>query len=153
MDIKDFHRLFSYDGWANREVLAALHERPNPRALQLAAHILAAQTLWLERLRQQPQSTPVWPSPNRQECEAQAQKLSGLWRDYLTETGDAGLERNILYKNTVGESWSNRVADVLMHVIMHSAYHRGQIATAMRSAGTTPAYTDFIHSIRQGFVE
>jgi len=39
-----------------------------------------------------------------------------------------------------------------MHVIMHSAYHRGQIATDMRAAGLTPAYTDFIHSIRRGFV-
>jgi len=36
---------------------------------------------------------------------------------------------------------------------MHSAYHRGQIATAMRAAGYAPAYTDFIHCIRQGFVQ
>ena len=40
-----------------------------------------------------------------------------------------------------------------MHVLMHSAYHRGQIAADMRAAGLTPAYTDFIHSVRQGFVE
>jgi uncharacterized damage-inducible protein DinB len=40
-----------------------------------------------------------------------------------------------------------------MQVIMHSAYHRGQIASDMRAAGFTPAYTDFIHAIRQGFVE
>lgn len=36
---------------------------------------------------------------------------------------------------------------------MHSTYHRGQIAAAMRKAGATPAYTDFIHAVRQGFVE
>jgi uncharacterized damage-inducible protein DinB len=36
---------------------------------------------------------------------------------------------------------------------MHSTYHRGQIAAAMRQAGATPAYTDFIHAVRQGFVE
>ena len=43
--------------------------------------------------------------------------------------------------------------DVLLHVIMHSAYHRGQVATDMRAAAFTPAYTDFIHAISQGFLE
>jgi len=38
-------------------------------------------------------------------------------------------------------------------VVMHSAYHRGQIASSLRAAGLAPAYTDFIHGIRQGFVE
>jgi uncharacterized damage-inducible protein DinB len=36
---------------------------------------------------------------------------------------------------------------------MHSAYHRGQIATQMRTAGYLPAYTDFIHGVRQRLVE
>jgi uncharacterized damage-inducible protein DinB len=38
-------------------------------------------------------------------------------------------------------------------VVMHSAYHRGQIASHMRESGQTPAYTDFIHAMRQGFVK
>ena len=40
-----------------------------------------------------------------------------------------------------------------MHVIMYSVYHRGQIASNVRAEGLTPAYTDFIHAVRQGFVE
>jgi uncharacterized damage-inducible protein DinB len=36
---------------------------------------------------------------------------------------------------------------------MHSAYHRGQVALEMRAAGHQPAYTDFIHAVRQGFLE
>ena len=39
-----------------------------------------------------------------------------------------------------------------MHVLMHSAYHRGQIALEMRAAGMEPAYTDFIQAVRQGLV-
>jgi uncharacterized damage-inducible protein DinB len=42
---------------------------------------------------------------------------------------------------------------VLTHVVMHSAYHRGQIATHMRASGQTPAYTDFIHGVRQGLIK
>ena len=59
----------------------------------------------------------------------------------------------VSYKNTKGESWTNSVEDILMHVVMHSAYHRGQIAADMRAAGHSPAYTDFIHGIRQRLVE
>jgi uncharacterized damage-inducible protein DinB len=41
----------------------------------------------------------------------------------------------------------------LEHVIMHSVYHRGQIATDVRAAGFSPAYTDFIHVIRHNLIE
>jgi uncharacterized damage-inducible protein DinB len=63
------------------------------------------------------------------------------------------LESGITYRNTKGEPWTNSVGDILMHVTMHSAYHRGQIAAAMRAEGHAPAYTDFIHGARQGFFE
>jgi uncharacterized damage-inducible protein DinB len=59
----------------------------------------------------------------------------------------------VSYKNSQGETWSSRKDDILMHLITHGTYHRGQVATAMRAAGFTPAYTDFIHSIRRGFVK
>ena len=40
--------------------------------------------------------------------------------------------------------------DVLLHVVMHSVYHRGQAAADVRANGGTPAYTDFIHAVRTG---
>ena len=63
------------------------------------------------------------------------------------------MSRQISYVNSKGESWSSQVDDVLFQVITHSAYHRGQIASDMRAAGLTPAYTDFIHAIRQEIVK
>ena len=63
------------------------------------------------------------------------------------------LAATVTYQNSKGETWSSRKDDILMHVITHSVYHRGQVAAAVRAAGFTPAYTDFIHSIRQGFVK
>ncbi len=63
------------------------------------------------------------------------------------------LARVVNYKNSKGENWRSLEDDIVQHVIMHSAYHRGQIATDMRAAGFTPAYTDFIHALRQGLVE
>ena len=44
------------------------------------------------------------------------------------------------------------MADILTHVTMHGAYHRAQIAAAVRESGGEPAYTDFIHAARQGLL-
>jgi uncharacterized damage-inducible protein DinB len=150
-------RQFAYDEWANREVLAAIrnagsvnHTSENQRSLQLMSHILAAELVWLERLRQQPQSVPVWPEPDLAQCEAQAAKMGGLWLEFLDLITAGDVSQSISYKNSKGEEWTSTIVDVLTHVVMHSAYHRGQIATHMRACGETPAYTDFIHGVRQG---
>lgn len=117
------------------------------------AHILSAEKLWFERLRHESQSLPVWPTANVQECLALADEMADLWRSYLTPLPPGALNGKIEYRNSKGEPWSSRVEDVLTHVLMHSAYHRGQVALEMRAAGAEPASTDFIHAVRQGFVE
>ncbi len=148
-------RIFAYDHWANRECLSALSAAnpPPPKVLRLMAHTLSAQKLWLERLQRVPQTVAVWPSSTIEDCAALANEMLSAWKNYLADLAPADLEKEIDYRNSKGESWSSRVEDVLTHVLMHSAYHRGQIALEMRAAGLQPAYTDFIHGARQGFVE
>ena len=153
--VAHFTRLFAYDAWANQEVLAGLRAAPEipARALGWIAHILGSERLWLERLEGKAQTLPVWPQFSEEECEEQAADMSRLWRNFLEASREASLRESIRYRNSKGEEWSSRKEDVLTHVIMHSAYHRGQIAAEMRAADLIPAYTDFIHSVRQGFVE
>lgn len=147
------HRQFVYDGWANREVLKAIQSATDEkqRSLQLMSHILAAERLWLERLQHVPQSVAVWPEPDLQRCHSEAVELERQWLEYLKNVTD--VSSSVSYKNTKGEAWSSSIGDVLTHVVIHSAYHRGQIASHMREKGQTPAYTDFIHGVRQGWVK
>ena len=153
MNLADYlRRHFAYDEWANREALAAMRTGgADERSLQLMAHILSAERLWLERLKQQPQSTPVWPKGDLEQCERQVAEMGRLWREYLDQIDD--LSVSIAYKNSKGQPWTSTVQDILSHVVMHSAYHRGQIASHMRECGQTPAYTDVIPGMRQGLVE
>lgn len=147
-------RQFIYDDWANREVLAAIQvSGTDQRSLRYMAHILAAERLWLERLLQTPQSTPVWPEPDLEWCLAEAAGMGQLWQQYLDSDAVTDLSRSVSYKNSKGEAWSSTIEDILTHVIVHSAYHRGQIASHMREIGHTPAYTDFIHGVRLGLVK
>jgi uncharacterized damage-inducible protein DinB len=117
------------------------------------SHILAAERVWLERLKQVPQSVPVWPEPNLAQCEAEAAELKKLWFDYLDLITAGDISQAISYKNSKGEAWTSAIGDVLSHVVMHSAYHRGQIASHMRASGQTPVNTDFIHAVRKGLVK
>jgi uncharacterized damage-inducible protein DinB len=153
--LEHIQSLFSYDDWANREVLNSLQALnvPPARSINLLGHIVSAERLWLERMLAQNQTLPVWPLFTFEQCKLQVDELPGLWKNYLGSLGEAGLSASVTYKNTKGESFTSKKQDILLHVVIHSAYHRGQIATDMRAVGFTPAYTDFIHAVRQGFVE
>ena len=148
-------RQLVYDEWANLEVLSAVSKagEPSARSLQLLAHIIAAGSLWLERIEKQPHRRPVWPEFDHSQCEVEAKALGKAWREFLAKTSEAGLLQTVSYQNSKGEPWNSTVGDILTHVITHGAYHRGQIASHMRASGQTPAYTDFIHAVRQGFIQ
>jgi len=150
--IRHLRRFLEYDGWANKETLDSLRQaRPPDRSLRWMAHIVGAECVWLARLRQEPASLAVWPEIGLEECGEQLAQLSRSWPAYLDDHAEA-LSGTVPYTNSKGDTWTSSVEDILTHVTIHSAYHRGQIATNLRAAGMVPAYTDFIHAVRHGYV-
>ena len=95
----------------------------------------------------------VWPDLDLEGCAGGIARLAESWPQYLAALSPADLGEPIGYRNSLGEYWTNAVGDILTHVAMHGAYHRAQIAAGVRESGREPAYTDFIHAARQGFVE
>lgn len=150
-----FLRMLAYNRWANHECLAAMRNAgmEESKAVRLMAHTLSAEKLWLERMQRQSQSMPVWPGSKLAECFALIDSIADAWQAYLNRLSPDGFGDTAEYRNSKGELWSSRVEDVLNHVLFHSAYHRGQIALQMRADGFEPAYTDFIHAVRKGFVK
>lgn len=144
-------RLLRYDVWANRETLQSLHQGIVPaRSLRWMAHIIGAEFLWLDRIDGHPASLPVWPNLTLDQCAERLGQLSGL----LPRAARADqLTRAVRYTNSKGEPWTSSVEEILTHVTVHSAYHRGQIASDVREAGEEPAYTDYIHAVRQRHIE
>jgi uncharacterized damage-inducible protein DinB len=153
-ELTRFRRLFEHDEWANAAALTALREGPAPeKARRWMAHIVATEWLWLARLRQEPSAMPVWPDLDLESCAAELTELQGEWMRCLESLDEHGLDDGVAYRNSKGEFWTNTVGDILTHVVLHASYHRGQIASAIREAGGTPAYTDFIHAVRTGLIE
>jgi uncharacterized damage-inducible protein DinB len=152
--LRRHQRRFAYDDWANRETLASIAAAadPLPRSLKLLAHIAGAERLWLGRLRREEKPAVVWPDLDLARCRAALEDLSRLWIGYLQGLTPAGLEDPVPYVNSKGEPWTSSVEDILTHVVLHSSYHRGQIAADTRASGHVPAYTDYIHARRQRLV-
>lgn len=151
----DFKRLLAYDAWANREALASLRaaDHPRPKALRTLAHLVGAGRLWLARLEGSAGKPPaVWPDLSLDDAGAGIEELAGHWKAYASELDESELARKVSYTNSKGEPWTSTVGDILMHVVLHGGYHRGQIASELRAAGFTPAYTDYIEAVRRNLI-
>lgn len=146
-------RLLRWNAWANRETRTSLRPMPVPAGVRWLGHIAAAERLWLGRLTGEPSDLAVWPELSLDAIGEVLARLTELWPAYLAGLGANDLADGIGYRNSRGEFWTSSVEDILTHVVSHSAYHRGQIAAAVRAAGGDPANTDFIHAVRQGLVE
>lgn len=150
MNRTDFLGLFAYDAWANRESLASIGPAAAtaPKAVALIAHVAAAEQLWIARIAAEPPPMPVWPELTLEQCGPALARGAARWQAYLDTLTGAELIREVAYTNSKGQAFRNRVDDIATHVVFHSHYHRGQIASLVRAAGHIPAYTDFIHAIR-----
>ena len=121
-------------------------------------HIIGAEFLWLARIQGRQSELSVWPDLTLDECEARCRELSSglaealLLIHPLIHPSKIRSEP-VSYTNSKGEPWTSTVEDILTHLVIHSAYHRGQIASDLRTAGHEPAYTDYIHAVRQRLLE
>ena len=147
--------LFRYDHDANQRTLEALRATaaPPPRAVALFAHLLAAQRVWVERMRTGASATPVWPDLTLDDCAAWLDENRALLDGFLSsrEGADrqASGERVFRYRTTRGVGYESTAGEVLQHLLLHGAYHRGQIAAAVREAGGTPPVTDYVMLTRR----
>jgi uncharacterized damage-inducible protein DinB len=146
-------RLFDHLAWADANARDALQSMPASsaeagRAIGLFAHVAAAEHVWLSRLMGRPPEHPVWPELDLAAGAALAARTATELRHYVDSLGPDDLAREVDYTNSAGRRFRDRVDDILMHVAMHGAYHRGQIALLTRQGGGEPASTDYIAFVR-----
>ncbi len=141
-----FQKMFDYDLWANEKALESISTVVSQgEALHFMAHIVGAHRIWLARFDVTTDGSPEpWPKLSLEDCSAAILQLHGAWKNLLNRMSPEKLSGDISYRNSKGAEFKNAVADVLNHMVMHSVYHRGQVAAAVRQAGGKPALTDYI---------
>jgi uncharacterized damage-inducible protein DinB len=145
------NRLLAHMLWADTRVLEGLRSAADPTpALALFAHLLAAERVWLARLRgEDTLGLEIWPRLSLEECVAYSEGVRAELAAYTDRLGADALEGPVSYRNSSGREFTSRVGDILTHLAMHGAYHRGQIAVRLRDAGSAPVNTDFITFVRE----
>lgn len=144
--MKEFLRnLFVYDEWAIDRSLSSLKEPANSRAQSMLSHILLAEKIWLARLKGEDSSSiPVFEELPLDECVRLANELNAAYLAFIDSLAESDIESLIEYKDTRGNAFTTSIEDILTHVAIHSAYHRGQIAMLVRDGGGEPVGTDYI---------
>jgi uncharacterized damage-inducible protein DinB len=135
---------------ADARLLAAIEatEGDVPDVLREYTHLIAAEETWLARIEQRPPRTAVWPDVSLADVRALRTQTEAGYRAYLAGLRDENLSAAVPYANSAGQSFTNTVADILLHVLLHSQYHRGKVNLLLRQAGHTPAASDFIAFVR-----
>ena len=143
-----FRRVFEQLFWADARALETLRSLPadEPRARELLAHIFGSETVWLARIESRDPELAVWPALTLDECAATAIRVRAGYLSLLDriDLDAAELARMVHYRNSAGIAFDNRVDDILHHVTLHGAYHRGQVALLARLTGSAPQPTDYI---------
>lgn len=139
-----FKELFEYNHDANQKILEAIIAQPenvSEKSIKLFSHILNAHRIWNNRI------DPLYP-------------VFGVWAVHTIDTfkeieqlnfehsllilGNFDINENVNYTNSAKKVFNNTKPDILFHIINHSTYHRGQIATEFRQSGIEPVPTDYI---------
>jgi uncharacterized damage-inducible protein DinB len=142
---KYFLKLYQYNAWANKRVLGALTRQrvTDEKILSLMGHVVAALFLWLHRIKGLPApDLKLWDSYELRQLQELADQAGDQWLRFVEETEN--FDREMTYRNYVGDLYTNNVEMIMIHLVNHSSYHRAQIALLLRQKGFEPINTDFI---------
>jgi uncharacterized damage-inducible protein DinB len=152
------HQYAAYNTWANQKLAELIITLPEELQKQELAssftslhstilHMWDAESIWWQRMKLQ--EMIIRPSDNFTGRTVEA--VQGLlsqnknWEDWLASATEMGLEHVFSYYNTKRELFKQPIYQVVMQVMNHGTYHRGQIVNILRQLGQQkiPA-TDFI---------
>lgn len=148
----------AFNTWANRKLMDVILALPAekqvaeitssfPGLYKTVLHMLDAESIWWQRLKLL-EKLQVPSQEFRGSMEELAGELisqSKRWEEWVSNASDLSLEHVFQYKTFSREQFKQPTWQMIMHVINHSTYHRGQLITILRQLGVEKLPpTDFI---------
>jgi uncharacterized damage-inducible protein DinB len=143
-------KLVEHLAWADEGALSALRNAPgtDSRGLTFYAHILGAEATWIARIAERTSDVAIWPTLSLDEAATLAARNAAELRGLIAPLTPDDLAAEIQYRNSAGKEFRSTLEDILLHVALHGAYHRGQVSLVVRGGGGEPVATDYIAFIR-----
>ena len=140
-----FLKLYQYNAWSNQRVLNSIQRQNvnDEKILSVMGHVVAAQFLWLHRIKAlPPPDVKLWGTYTLPQLITLSEEAGKQWLAFVQSNDN--FNRELTYTNYVGDPYVNNVETIMIHLVNHSSYHRGQIAMLLRQKGFEPINTDLI---------
>jgi len=136
--------------WADNKLFNGLPEGQTPvkYAVSEFSHLLGDEEVWLSRLQHRASRCSVWPELNHTELKDLMEITHQSYKEYIGNLREEDLPAKISYTNSAGKQFCDTISDILLHVALHSQYHRGKINLILRQTGNEPAPVDYIAFVR-----
>lgn len=155
--------LFAQKAWANGELFnllatlsgdahgAALHTATHT-AIRTLNHIYVVDRIFQAHLQGQAHgytATNTEATPTLDALHFDVAELDAWFVQYVATASDALLAEKIKFRFTDGDVGTMSREEMLVHVVTHGAYHRGNVGQILKSISVAPPrdlYTKFLHA-------
>jgi uncharacterized damage-inducible protein DinB len=149
--------LFGYKSWADRELFAMLADLPSQHGEHLHTcirtlnHIHVVDRIFKAHLAGEPRpfdSTNTIGTPTLAHLQSEVVAVDTWYEQYVANLSATVLAEVVEFQFTDGDSGRMSREEILLHVITHGGYHRGNVGQVLRSLSIAPPrdlYTKFLH--------
>ena len=151
-------RHFEYSLWASLKVLEAAEklsqevvekDRGNSFGgiLDTLAHVFQADRVWWKRFSGEPYFTLTQADDffDLQKLKAEWPVVMGEFVAWIRAQDDSKFEERLFWRNIRGEDKEEVMYKILLHIVNHGTYHRGQVITMIKQAGGEVVSTDLVY--------
>jgi uncharacterized damage-inducible protein DinB len=152
--MNDLLDLLEYTRWATDKVMQTVSTLSAetytkdlgssfPSIRDTLVHTYGADRAWLGRIQgQTPERPNLADYPTVAALREVWLEVLSSWPSTVQQFGNT--EQVISYKAYDGTAYSNKLSDIIRHVVNHGTYHRGQVTTMLRQLGEKGITTDMI---------
>lgn len=156
--MKTIPSLFAQKSWANNELFNALatvndaqHAAAVHTAVRTLNHIHVVDQIFQAHLlggQHGFTATNTESTPALDQLQFAVAETDAWYQSYVSNTAADALAERLAFRFTDGDTGTMTREEMLLHVITHGAYHRGNVGQVLKSISVVPPrdlYTKFLH--------
>ncbi|MDT8991045.1 DinB family protein [Curvibacter sp. APW13] len=154
------HSLFQFKAWANRALFARLqevdadtHAEALHAMVRMLNHIYVVDRIFRAHLLGEPHGytgTNTEDTPTLDELQFNVAETDAWYLDHAQQLSEGQLGDSLAFTFTDGDAGCMSREEMLLHVITHGSYHRGNVGQMLKGIGMAPPrdlYTKFLHEV------
>lgn len=160
MSVSMLQSLFGQKAWANAELFDVLSnvtaEAELHTAIRTLNHIYVVDRIFRAHLLGEPHgydAANTNATPTLAELRAAVGETDAWYRHYVAGLDAAALAEQVRFRFTDGDTGAMSREEMLMHVITHGGYHRGNVGQVLKNIGVAPPrdlLTKYLHLTEPG---